>query len=174
MATERADTTSETAPATAADAPAAVGTYSEVIAAGAELNELIERLVRRHSAMTLVQFRTIELLTARHPDRLEPWEVGETLGLSSNHVSMVLDQLAAKGCVHRHPHPHDRRRRLIEVTATGRERAAEISELTRTLEARIMATALTPEEHQQLDILLARVRAATAGLAEAMRRRPGP
>ena len=87
---------------------------------------------------------------------------------------MVLDQLEAKGFVNRHAHPHDGRRRLIEVTGPGRERAAQISQLTRTLEARIMATALTPEEHRQLDDLLARVRAATAGLAEAMRRRPGP
>ena len=144
MATESPDITAGSAPTSGAGLPTSAGGCAEVIHAGAELNELLERLVRRHAAMTLVQFRTIELMANAHPERLEPWEVGETLGLSSNHVSMVLDQLEGKGYVRRHAHPHDRRRRLIEVTDTGCRRAAQISELTCSLEARIMATALTP------------------------------
>ncbi len=174
MASKRPDIAVGLSPPPGAGLPTPTGSCAEVIHAGAELNELLERLVRRHAAMTLVQFRSIELMATAHPERLEPWEVGETLGLSSNHVSVVLDQLEAKGYVRRHAHPHDRRRRLIEVTDSGRERAEETSELTRSLETRIMATALTPAEHRQLMLLLERVRAATAGLAEAMRRRPGP
>jgi DNA-binding MarR family transcriptional regulator len=174
MAIESPDITSGVTSGPTPDPPTPAGTCTEIIDAGAELTELLERLVRRHAGMTMVQFRTVELLAATYPTRLEPWEVGETLGLSSNHVSMVLDQLEAKAYVKRHSHPHDGRRRLIEVTGPGREAAAQVSGLTRTLEARVMATALTPDEHRQLNALLERVRAATSGLAEVMRRRPGP
>lgn len=148
--------------------------FELVVLVGAELAELRERLVRRHGAMTLAQFRMLELMAARDPHRLEPWELGEELGLASNHVSMVLDQLEAQGYVRRHAHPRDGRRRLIEITAAGRKQAARMGVLTAQLQDRVVSGALSARQRAQLGELLGRVRAELAVLAEAMRKRPGP
>lgn len=150
------------------------GTFGLLMLAGAELTELLERLVRRHASMTLAQFRTVGLMAARHPDRLEPWQIGETLGLPSNHISMILDQLEAREYVKRHPHPRDGRRRLIEITEDGRACAGQLTELTQSLEQRVIGAAVAPAQAVLLDDLLARILAEVEGLAEAMRRRPGP
>jgi len=174
MSSERRPAVVPDATAIAPRDPQAAGAAGQLIAAGAEMAELLERLVRRHSGMTLVQFRIVELLDARYPERLEPWQVGETLGLSSNHVSMLLDQLEARAAVKRHPHPHDGRRRLIEITKAGRTHAADASGVMADIEHRILASALGPDELAQLDHLLERVRAQAALLADTMRRRPGP
>jgi DNA-binding MarR family transcriptional regulator len=86
---------------------------------GAELAEVPERLVRCRASMTLAQLHMIELMADRNPVQLEPWRLAETLGLASNHVSLLLDQLAAQALVKRHAHPGDAPRRLIEITAPG-------------------------------------------------------
>ncbi len=161
----------------ARDAPrptTADGTFELLVLVGDELTELRERLVRRHATMTLAQFRMIELMATRHPERLEPWELGETLGLASNHVSMLLDQLEAQDLVKRHTHPDDGRRRLIEITAAGRDQAERLSELVRGMEARVIGAALDASQRIALVELLGRVRAELQGLASAMRQRPGP
>jgi DNA-binding MarR family transcriptional regulator len=107
-----------------------------LVLVGAELAEALERLVRRRASMTLAQFRMIELMADRHPGRLEPSRLAETLGLASNHVSMPLDQLEAQARVKRHAHPGDAPRRLIEITASGRQRAARLTGLTHRQEDR--------------------------------------
>lgn len=150
------------------------GTFGLVMLVGSELTELLERLLRRHGTVTLAQFRMIELMSARHPERLEPWQLAETLGLASNHVSMLLDQLETRQLVKRHAHPRDRRRRLIEITAAGQEQATRLAELTRGLEQRVLDAALNADQGAQLTDLLERLRAELIVLASALRRRPGP
>ena len=57
--------------------------------------------------------RLLEMLARHHPEPLEPHELARALAMGSNHVTMVLDQLQARGLVDRQPHPHDRRRPLV-------------------------------------------------------------
>jgi len=51
------------------EGPPPTGTFGLMVLVGAELSELLERLVRRHASMTLAQFRMIELMADR---RLRP------------------------------------------------------------------------------------------------------
>lgn len=159
---------------TDADALDGLGTTELLTIVGAEVTELQERLVRRQSGMTLAQFRVLELAALNHPDRLEPWQLGEHLGIGSNHLSTILDQLEATGRVRRHAHPSDGRRRLIEVTETGRDDAARLGALTAALQARLVDEALDADDLRELRRLLGAVHARVVAVAEQLRRRPGP
>jgi DNA-binding MarR family transcriptional regulator len=159
---------------TVTDALDGVGTSELLTVVGAEIAELQERLVRRQSGMTLAQFRVLELAAASHPDRLEPWQLGEHLGIGSNHLSTILDQLEASGRVRRHAHPTDGRRRLIEVTGTGRDDARRVGDLSAALQARLVDDGLDTADLNELRRLLGAVHARVVVVAEQLRRRPGP
>ena len=150
------------------------GTYDLLVLIGAELSELLERLVRRQSGMTLAQFRVLELAAAGHPARQEPWQLGEKLGIASNHLSAILDQLEARDFVRRHAHPSDGRRRLIEISAAGRAEAARVHAMTAALQARIVESALSTTERAELTRLLGTLQAQIVDVGELLRRRPGP
>lgn len=147
----------------------------ELIALGSELESVFDRLARRQGNVTLVQFRTLEALGARHPEPMEPWELAQQLTMGSNHVTMVLDQLEARKLVTRGAHPHDRRRRLVRPTGAGRETARVLGAHIAALEERILDAALAPDERDQLAVVAAKLRAAVAALRiPDTRQRPGP
>ena len=147
----------------------------ELIALGSELESVFDRLARRQGNVTLVQFRILDALGARHPEPMEPWELAQELTMGSNHVTMVLDQLEARSLVQRGAHPHDRRRRLVRPTATGREVARVLRAHIAALEERILDAALTPAERDQLAGVAAKLRGAVAALRiPDTRQRPGP
>lgn len=146
-----------------------------LIALGAELEGLFDRLTRRSGDLTLVQYRLLEMLARRHPDPVEPHELARALAMGSNHVTMVLDQLQARGLAERRPHPHDRRRRRVHPTDAGRQSAARVGAQVRAVEQRIMDAALTADERDELTGLAGRVRAVLAELVvHETRARPGP
>lgn len=146
-----------------------------LIALGTELEGIFDRLVRRVGEVTLVQYRVLELLGRHHPDPLEPHEIARALAMGSNHVTMVLDGLQARGLADRRPHPHDRRRRRVYATDAGRKAVARTGAHVRALEDRIMEAALSPAERRALKELAARVRRIVAELVvHETRARPGP
>lgn len=154
---------------------AAPETPGGLIALGSELEGIFDRLARRQGNLTLVQFRMLEMLSRHHPEPLEPLQIAQSLAMGSNHVTMVLDQLQARGLVERRPHPHDRRRRLIHATDPGRGLAQMLGAHIRALEERIMDAALTPQERVQLHALAGNLRRVLAGLViPDTRARPGP
>jgi DNA-binding MarR family transcriptional regulator len=146
-----------------------------LIALGAELEGLFDRLARRQGNVSLLQFRALSALAAHAPEPLEPWEIARLLGIGSNHVTMVLDQLGARGLVLREPHPHDRRRRLVHPTPAGLETAKVLGAHAAALEERVMGSALTPEERDALDAIAGKLRAVLARtVVPDTRQRPGP
>lgn len=146
-----------------------------LIALGAELEGLFDRLARRQGNVSLFQFRALSALAAHDPDPLEPWELARLLGTGSNHVTVVLDQLGARGLVSRDPHPHDRRRRLVRATPAGLEIARVLAAHAAALEERIMGAALTGEERDHLDAIALKLRSVLAGIVvPETRQRPGP
>ena len=150
-------------------------TPGELIALGSELESVFDRLARRQGNVTLVQFRVLDALTAHDPEPLEPWEIAQQLTMGSNHVSMLLDQLASRGLVERRPHPHDRRRRLVQVTPVGRETAVALGAHVAALEERIMEAALSPAERRQLAVVARNLRRAVAAMRiPDTHQRPGP
>ena len=167
---EEADCLQETGIAS----PVGGDTCSAIIQLGSQVAEILERLARQHTGVTLTQFRTMELLAANHPLQVEPWQIAEALGIGSNHVTMLLTQLESQALVVRHPHPSDGRRRLIEITPAGLEHTRELGQRSASLNERVLSSALTAEQRVEFDESLARVHAAILGLATGLRRRPGP
>jgi DNA-binding MarR family transcriptional regulator len=146
-----------------------------LIALGAELQGLFDRLARRQGNVSLIQLRALSALAAHAPEPLEPWEIARLLGIGSNHVTVVLDQLVTRGLARREPHPHDRRRRLVHPTPTGIEIARRLAAHAAALEERIMGSALTDAEREALDAIAAKLRAALArAVVPDTRQRPGP
>ena len=146
-----------------------------LIALGSELEGIFDRLARRLGNLTLVQFRVLEMLSRHHPDPVEPLEMARELTMGSNHVTMVLDQLQARGLIERRPHPHDRRRRLVYATDAGRGSARMLGAHIRALEERIMDAALSADERVHLHALAGNLRRVLAGLViPDTRQRPGP
>lgn len=162
-----------TSPATGTGEQAA--TCAALLALGAELADLMERLTRRFGSVSLVQYRALSLLADGHPEPLEPWELAEGLGTGSNHVTMVLDQLERQGLVERSPHPSDGRRRLVRLTPTGTERITALEPQVRLLERRIVGATLTAAEQDALQDVSLRLRAAINELrVTSVLIRPGP
>jgi DNA-binding MarR family transcriptional regulator len=163
-----------TTPATPAPEPAP-GDPGGLMALGAELEGVFDRLARRQGNLTLVQYRVLDLLTRRHPDPVEPLDLARTLTMGSNHVTMVLDQLQDRGLVERRAHPHDGRRRLVSATDNGRAGARRLGAHVAALEERIMGAALTPGEGRLLGALAGSLRRTLADLVVPdARGRPGP
>jgi hypothetical protein len=81
--------------------------------------ELAAGPARRQASMAHARFRMIEPMTTRHPDQLEPRQLGAAPGLLSTHVPVVLDEFVTQALAAREAHPYDGRRRLIEMIRTG-------------------------------------------------------
>lgn len=148
---------------------------ADVLAVGADLAQVLDRLLRRHAHLTLAQYRVLEALRARRPAPAEPRELAAELRMSSAHLTAVLDQLEQRGLARRRPHPEDGRRRLLELTADGEERLEFFAPFIRALDERVVGATLSADEARTLRALLARVRAAldTVVIPEG-RPRPGP
>jgi len=141
----------------------ALGTTSvSVLAAGAELGAMVDRLVRREGGVTLTQYEVLCLLA--HDDA-EPREIARVLGLGSGHLTTVLDGLERGGLVTRNRHEADGRRRRVALTDEGRRRLTWLRELIGAAEARILGEAVDPGEQAVLVDLLTRLRAAIATAA---------
>jgi len=152
---------------------AAVAT--DVLAVGADLGQVFDRLLRRHANLSLAQYRVLATLADRRPEPCEPWQLAEALRMSSPHVSAVLDQLTGRGLVVRAGHPDDGRRRLVELTDGGAERLEMFAPFLAAVESRVVAATLTPDEQATLRSLLGRLHRALDGLAiPEGRPRPGP
>lgn len=90
---------------------------------------------------------------------MEPCRLAERLLVSRPSVTGLLDTLQAKGLIERRPHPDDRRRVWVALTDAG----LELLESHFTLhyrEQNALFADLTPDELEQLIVLLRRVRGA--------------
>ena len=147
----------------------------DLLALGATLAAVFERLARREGNMTLFQLRTLEALRVRAPEPLEPGEIAQAVQTGSNHVSLLLDQLEAQHLVRREAHPHDGRRRLVYLTVAGHERWAAIARHVAALETRILETALSPPDRAELQRLAGLLQNALDEMKVPLHRlRPGP
>lgn len=148
---------------------------ADVLAAGADLAQVLDRLLRRHAQLSLAQYRVLDALRARHPGPSEPRDLAGELRMSSAHLSAVLDQLEQRALLRRRPHPGDGRRRLLELTDEAMERLDHFAPFVELLEHRVVGATLSPDEARTLRELLGRVRSALDGLViPDGRPRPGP
>jgi DNA-binding MarR family transcriptional regulator len=83
-------------------------------------------------------------------------QLAERLACVKSNVTQLVDRLEVDGLVSREADPNDRRSRLAVLTETGREAYVRGSEIHRQTE-RELFSALTPQEAEQLHMLLAKL-----------------
>ena len=82
-------------------------------------------------------------------------EIARALEIDPPAATVGVDQLEARGLVHRTPHPDDKRRKLVHLTDAGREAAQR--GLVILNEPPSELTDMDPEDLVQLETLLARL-----------------
>lgn len=90
------------------------------------------------------------------PYRRSPGHLADDLGLSSGAMTNRLDRLEEAGLLRRLPDPTDRRSLQVELTDAGWQRWQDSVGAQAQKEA-MVASALTPDEKQQLNTLLRRL-----------------
>ena len=85
-------------------------------------------------------------------------ELAAANGFDAPYTTLVVDKLQSHGLVARTPHPDDGRRKLVVLTAAGRDALATADAIRRRAPAAIGA--LTAAELRELQVLLDRVVAA--------------
>jgi DNA-binding MarR family transcriptional regulator len=136
------------------------GAVPELLMAGTELAQVLERLVRRRADIGLVQFNALRVLGAREPEAAQPSDLTRALRMSSAHATTVLQQLEQRGLVERSASPTDRRRRLVRLTSAGRAALDEALPALALLEDRMTAALGSEEASMALWSQLRRVRLA--------------
>lgn len=99
----------------------ATGVATELLMAGSELAQLLERMVRSRSDLSLHQFNVLRTIAARAPAATYASDLTRVLGMSSAHATAVLQQLQAQELIERSASEADRRRRVIRLTTGGDE-----------------------------------------------------
>lgn len=119
----------------------ALDAYIKLMRGTNTLRSRMEALLRKEG-LTEVQLGVLEMLL--HLGPMHQCDIGEKLLISRANVTLVVDQLAAKGWVRRESDPNDRRSKFVHLTAEGRRKierlfpghAARIAEAFSSLSAR--------------------------------------
>ena len=113
--------------------------------------------VGRHG-LTFARYEALVLLAFSREGRLAMSKIGQRLMVHPTSATNIVQRLAAQGLVERVPNPADGRGMLASITPAGLE---VMEEATRDLVASGFSLgALTSAEHEQLFILLRKVRVA--------------
>jgi DNA-binding MarR family transcriptional regulator len=113
--------------------------------------------VGRHG-LTFARYEALVLLAFSRDGRLPMGKIGRRLMVHPTSVTNIIQRLAAQGLVERTPNPDDGRGMLASITPRGRE-VMEVA--TKDLVATgFNLGALTEAEHEQLFVLLRKVRIA--------------
>lgn len=114
-------------------------------------------------SVTLTQFRTLVVLQAHGPTRLN--RLADRLQVNSSTALRTIDRMIANGLADRRENPEDRREVLIDLTARGRELVDDVTERRRQAIAEIVKVMSPTHRRQMVDALLAFARAADEPLA---------
>lgn len=140
--------------------PPAPGTVNELLMAGLELSQALERGLRDRAGLSVNQFNVLRVIAGRESGSAHAVDLIRVLGMSSAHATTVLHQLEERGFVQRHESVLDRRRRELTVTDRGREVLVAALPLLSDLEERIAGVLGPPERCDQLRAQLRQVRLA--------------
>ena len=89
-------------------------------------------------------------------------ELAEANGVDAPYATLIVDKLEAHGLVERRPHPEDRRRKLVTLTAAGRDAIATADAIL--LRPPAAMETLPPADLDRLAGLLTRLVEADTGL----------
>jgi DNA-binding MarR family transcriptional regulator len=114
-------------------------------------------LLRVHG-LTFPRYEALMLLSFTRDGALPLGKIGERLQVHRTSVTNIIDKLEQDGLVRRVPHVSDRRATLAEITDQGR-RVADAATLDMNASG-FAFDALSPEDQEQLSLLLEAVRRA--------------
>lgn len=114
--------------------------------------------ILRPHGLTFPRYEALMLLSFTHAGALPLGKIGERLQVHRTSVTNIVDRLEADGLVRRVPHESDRRATLAEITERGRQ-VAEAATLDMNASG-FAFDALSPDEQEQLSVLLEAVRRA--------------
>ena len=135
--------------------PAAMASATSVMRVQQLLLNNFDAIVGRHG-LTFARYEALVLLAFSREGRLPMSKVGQRLMVHPTSATNIIQKLAGQGLVVRDPNPADGRGMLATITPAGRN---VMEEATKDLVAAGFSLgALTPDEHQQLFILLRKVR----------------
>lgn len=113
------------------------GVVAELMLAGVDLGDLLERLVRRHADLSLAQFNAMRVVKGREPAAAQASDLTRVLRMSSAHATTVLQHLEGRGFIEREESVTDRRRRPVTLTEEGRAALSVATPALAQLEARV-------------------------------------
>jgi DNA-binding MarR family transcriptional regulator len=93
------------------------------------------------------------LMALGEAGRLCQHQVAELIGVDPRNAVPIVDALAEQGLVSRQIDPSDRRRRVLELTAKGRAKAANLASIAAEIETDLLG-ALDPAEQASLRHML--------------------
>ena len=108
--------------------------------------------------MTLTQFRTLVVLHAHGPTRLD--QLVQRLQVNSSTALRTVDRMIANSLVERRENQADRREAVIELTAKGRRLVDDVTERRRHAIADIVKRMPPARRRQMVEALLAFAEAA--------------
>jgi DNA-binding MarR family transcriptional regulator len=103
-------------------------------------------------AVTLTQFRTLVVLHAHGPTRLN--QLADRLQVNSSTALRTVDRMIANGLVERRENQADRREVVIELTATGRRLVDDVTERRRRAIEDIVKRMPSARRRQMVEALL--------------------
>ena len=112
----------------------------------------LRRKLREEYNWTLSRFDVMAAL-ARSPDGLKMSEISTRLRVSNGNVTSIVDKLTTDALAQRVPAPGDRRAHLVQLTADGKSRFAEVAQQHEAWVDALLAD-LNIEEAQELAQLL--------------------
>lgn len=106
--------------------------------------------------LTFARYEVLMLLYFTRDGELPLGKIGERLQVHPTSVTSLIDRLERDGYVERVPHPSDRRTTLARLTVAGRNVAGQATRILN--ENRFGMDALSTESHEELVLLLDRIR----------------
>jgi MarR family transcriptional regulator, lower aerobic nicotinate degradation pathway regulator len=104
--------------------------------------------LRAHHYIVLKQLETLGTASQA--------SLAEALGLDYSNMATLTGQLAERGLIERYRHESDKRRYVVELSTSGSKLVAEADQAIAEGEEQ-MVSALSPEEREQLLVLLGKV-----------------
>jgi DNA-binding MarR family transcriptional regulator len=112
-----------------------------------------ERTMEAYEAIGASPYHYSVLAVLEEGARDTQAKIADALGLDRSWLVGLLDELEEAGLIERKRDPEDRRRHLVSLNASGKERLAELREISKSVENELLA-ALAPEQRAQLHELL--------------------
>ncbi|MDX6450041.1 MAG: MarR family transcriptional regulator, lower aerobic nicotinate degradation pathway regulator [Gaiellaceae bacterium] len=112
-----------------------------------------ERTMEAYEAIGASPYHYSVLAVLEEGARDTQAKIADALGLDRSWLVGLLDELEEAGLIERKRDPEDRRRHLVSLNASGKERLAELREISKSVENELLA-ALDPEQRAQLHELL--------------------